>query len=143
MWVFSPFPFGLIILNHLCVDRNKSGTMEACDICVDKNQDHKCRQTQVGRGKFYPHHFVLTQAGLDTFFLYSREVEDSVITFEKLVNNNNKATTTLLRNLLNVHLTIKARFVIRVILVQQKTGELRQNDPRQLLHKHEFFILTR
>jgi len=70
----------------------------------------------------------MTQAGLDTFFVYSRAVEDSKTSIETLVINNNNAIINLLRNLLNVYSTIKARFVIRVTLVQQKIGELKQTD---------------
>jgi len=102
-----------------------------CYTCRDfvlNKGNHRCVQVQYGSGIFDPSPFILSQAGLDSFQVFTLNVHKVYVTVEKLVRKYYNDIYHLLTQLLSVNLNIKARLVIRCHLVHQKTEEEKIHD---------------
>jgi len=102
-----------------------------CYICkkfVLHKRNHPCTPMQQGLGSSVSSPFKMVQAGLDTFRVYSTIVKKTYYSIEKLITKYKVHITNLLTDLLSSQKTIKARIVINTILIQQRTGEEKEQN---------------
>jgi len=117
--------------NYTTVQRQKHKAREhhcyACNSFVFSKSTHMCNPTQKGYGASTSSSFQLVQAGLDTFRVYSSNVRGTYHSIEKLVTTYKQDIVNLITELLQSIRSIKARLVIKAVLVQQKTGEIKDH----------------
>jgi len=117
--------------NYTSVQRQKHKARQHycyhCDSFVQVKASHTCNPSQKGYGNISSSTFKLVQAGLNTFRVYSTEVEGTFYSIEKLVTKYRPAIEKLLTDTLSSLRSIKVRLVIQANLVQRKTGEVKHN----------------
>jgi len=128
-----------------------------CQQFVLTKSNHFCNPAQSGFGHVgTTSPFVLSQAGVNTFKVFTAKVKERVFSIEKLITKYSSHITELLEDLIKSEKSIKARLVINVVLKQQKTGEekehsfghyysvlLNSKDIKKFLFEHTSRIIKR